>query len=381
MNAITLTVDAVRLSLLSVDKNKVIYCVPPDANWECSICSLKSKLAFKPTKTSFIATEAVFNVQNASGTPWKIPGSAWELIDCDGFAYHVYSYCPSLQPPRMMVPGSWTVTSGTQVNFALLFPEIETEKWIACILLLAGGVHAFQIADMRPEAKELLAAKIGARENQLIHNDLALQALHIKIDRLEAMMYSRLQDILIPREAIVLENQIRRISFEVEQKLRELSDAGRKLFVGHFAELVKHYENGLDHIRQDETRNKQINQRVEQLQNLSPREFEEYVERLFKELGYERVTLTPETNDKGVDLLTRHKDAIVAIQCKKYRGKVGSPDVLSFLGAMRHAGAQKGYIVTTGVFSFEAEKMASDHPIELIDCAGLSKLIEQALKK
>lgn len=82
---------------------------------------------------------------------------------------------------------------------------------------------------------------------------------------------------------------------------------------------------------------------------------------LFKALGYSKVTLTPSSNDKGVDVLAEYQGIKVAIQCKKYKGLVGSPQIQTFLGAMRHAEAQKGFFITTSVFSIEAEKMASAH--------------------
>jgi restriction system protein len=282
----------------------------------------------------------------------------------------------------MMVPGYWRVTSGTQVNFALLFPELEDPKEVSSILFLGGSrIQIFQVAEMKLDAKQLLGARIEAGEGQVIQKDLALQAVHGQIDRLEAMIYSRLNDVLIPKEAISLENSIRRTSFEVEQKLRVLPESRRKLFEGRLADVLTHYATGLDKIRQQEKQSKDINQRIEKLYDLSAREFEEYIEGLFKELGYEKVTLTPTSNDKGIDLLMRHKDSVVAIQCKKYRGTVGSPDIQTFLGAMRHAGAHKGFFITTGTFTFEAEKMASEHPIELVDSPALAKLIEQAVKK
>ena len=79
--------------------------------------------------------------------------------------------------------------------------------------------------------------------------------------------------------------------------------------------------------------------------------------------------------------MAEHHGIKVAIQCKKYKGVVGSPDIQTFLGAMRHAQAQKGFFVTTSVFSVEAEKMASEHPIELIDGIALADSIQKALSK
>ena len=62
-----------------------------------------------------------------------------------------------------------------------------------------------------------------------------------------------------------------------------------------------------------------------------------------------------------------------------YDFTIGSPDIQTFIGALSHANADKGFFVTTGMFSFEAEKMAIKHPIQLINRIDLAKLILEAL--
>lgn len=118
-----------------------------------------------------------------------------------------------------------------------------------------------------------------------------------------------------------------------------------------------------------------LNKKIDELLELTPREFEEYVGTLYKKIGFYS-EVTQYSNDKGVDVILFKDSAKYVIQCKRYRGTVGSPDIQKFIGAIEHAKADKGIFVTTGVFSSEAEKMAYEHPIELVDKIKLLKLIQ-----
>ena len=73
-------------------------------------------------------------------------------------------------------------------------------------------------------------------------------------------------------------------------------------------------------------------------------------------------------------------DVKYVIQCKRYKGTVGSPDIQKFIGALDHSKADKGIFVTTGMFSFEAENMAKEHPIILVNRITLAKMIINQLK-
>ncbi|MDE6436926.1 MAG: restriction endonuclease, partial [Muribaculaceae bacterium] len=122
-----------------------------------------------------------------------------------------------------------------------------------------------------------------------------------------------------------------------------------------------------------------LSKRVEDLLELSPREFEHYVGELFFNLGFE-VEVTPYSNDQGIDIIMFKGHEKYGVQCKRYKGSVGSPDIQNFIGALDHLKADKGIFVTTGSFTFEAEKMASQHPIQLINRVDLANLIMESLK-
>ena len=114
---------------------------------------------------------------------------------------------------------------------------------------------------------------------------------------------------------------------------------------------------------------------------LSPSEFEEFVKELLEELGYEKTTQRGRSGDQGADILAEKDGERVAVQCKRYKGKVGTPEVQGLLGAMQSTESQKGFLITTAMFSLHAEKMASEVPIELIDGNKLIEWIAQAKAK
>jgi len=104
------------------------------------------------------------------------------------------------------------------------------------------------------------------------------------------------------------------------------------------------------------------------IQSMDPFAFEEYVaQRLFARQGY-KVLNTQDSKDGGVDILVTDPDGYDAIvQCKRYRGTVGSPTVRELYGTMIHSGVTRAFLVTSSTISDDARKWAMGKPITLID--------------
>jgi len=113
----------------------------------------------------------------------------------------------------------------------------------------------------------------------------------------------------------------------------------------------------------------------DQIQALSPSEFEAYVAyRLFKRQGY-TVENTPDVKDGGVDILiTDPIGRQSVVQCKRYSKTVGSAVVRELYGTMIHAGAVRSYLVTSGNISRDGREWAADKPMTLIDGDRLVEL-------
>lgn len=120
------------------------------------------------------------------------------------------------------------------------------------------------------------------------------------------------------------------------------------------------------------------NQKKSEYKNLaqvSPSKFEAIIGELFEAMGY-RVSRVGRAGDEGIDLICYSpQHELVVVQCKRFRGTVGSPVVQGFYGSMMHRKAGSGFIVTTGKFSIPARKFAEGKNITFIDGNNLRYLI------
>ena len=113
------------------------------------------------------------------------------------------------------------------------------------------------------------------------------------------------------------------------------------------------------------------------LDNLSGREFEDFLKWMFQELGY-AVELTKITADSGVDLVLKKDKEKVAVQAKRWNRttKVGNEVVLKTHGGMGVYNCDRSIIITTSYFSSQAKNDAEKLKIELWDREVLSSKID-----
>jgi len=115
---------------------------------------------------------------------------------------------------------------------------------------------------------------------------------------------------------------------------------------------------------------------LDELYDLSPKEFEQYVAQLFRKKGY-KVFLRGSSGDKGVDLELEQvggKRAIV--QCKRYRRPVGPEVVRELFGTLIHERVTHAFLVTTADISKSAREWAQGKPMTLIDGTLLVQVAE-----
>ena len=122
---------------------------------------------------------------------------------------------------------------------------------------------------------------------------------------------------------------------------------------------------------------------LEVIKSLPPAGFERLCQRLLRENGFEQVTVTGKSGDGGIDgigilQVNKFVSFTVLFQCKRYQGSVTPSHVRDFRGAMEGR-ADKGIIITTGVFTVEAKKEArrdGAKPIELVNGDDLVELFQ-----
>jgi len=120
------------------------------------------------------------------------------------------------------------------------------------------------------------------------------------------------------------------------------------------------------------------------LKSLPPAGFERICQRLLREAGFEKVTVTGRSGDGGIDghgvlQINPFVSFKVLFQCKRYEGSVTPSQIRDFRGAMAGR-TEKGIILTTGSFTTEAKREAvrdGVQPIELVDGEKLVEMFEK----
>ncbi len=115
---------------------------------------------------------------------------------------------------------------------------------------------------------------------------------------------------------------------------------------------------------------------------MSPRKFEAFSRALLNKMGikFDEVG-TQISGDGGIDghgycLTDDFRTSCVVIQCKRWQGVIGSPEIDKFLGAMNKFRADYGIFITNSNYSREARIAArAGTPITLIDGDELVKLV------
>lgn len=110
------------------------------------------------------------------------------------------------------------------------------------------------------------------------------------------------------------------------------------------------------------------------LLELDPAKFERLCQRILRESGFVQVEVTGRSGDGGIDGTgTVELGGLLAFpvlfQCKRYQGSVGPSVIRDFRGAMVGR-ADRGLVLTTGVFSRDARREARRDgapPIDLVD--------------
>ncbi len=114
------------------------------------------------------------------------------------------------------------------------------------------------------------------------------------------------------------------------------------------------------------------------LHDISWRDFELLVGEVFRMRGFTVIENDNGGADGGVDLVLRKEGEVFLVQCKQWRAyKVPVNVVRELLGVMVTKGAAGGFVVTSGIFTLEAQAFAKGQNIELIDGPMLTAIIEK----
>lgn len=120
------------------------------------------------------------------------------------------------------------------------------------------------------------------------------------------------------------------------------------------------------------------------ISKMSPAKFETFSRLLLKKMGVEFTEKgTQISNDGGIDgygycRTDDFRTSRVVIQCKRWQGNIGSPEIDQFLGAMNKFQADYGIFITNSRYSVAAREAArAGTPITLIDGDELVRLVKK----
>lgn len=105
---------------------------------------------------------------------------------------------------------------------------------------------------------------------------------------------------------------------------------------------------------------------------MTGKEFEEYLRVLFLERGYQ-VQLTKTTGDYGADLVLSSKSRKIIVQAKRYKKNVGIKAVQEISAAKKHYQADECWVVTNSHYTEPAKNLAKSNQVRLVDRALLMK--------
>jgi len=115
---------------------------------------------------------------------------------------------------------------------------------------------------------------------------------------------------------------------------------------------------------------------IESLRGLSWAEFEALVGEAFRRQGYLVEETGSAAGDGGVDLVLARGGKTVLVQCKQWKAwKVGVRPVRELYGVVAARKACEGIVVTSGLFTQDAQNFARNLPLRLIDGPALAALV------
>jgi restriction system protein len=116
------------------------------------------------------------------------------------------------------------------------------------------------------------------------------------------------------------------------------------------------------------------------LLDLTPKEFESFVQNLFTKMGYESDQFRA-SNDGGIDCMAYKRDPVapmkIAVQAKLYTKTVSPTHVRDLYGTMQHEGATLGIMITTSGYGPGSVEFANGKPLHLIDGTGLLSICQE----
>lgn len=105
---------------------------------------------------------------------------------------------------------------------------------------------------------------------------------------------------------------------------------------------------------------------IAEIDQMSGRQFEEYVGTLFQSQGY-KVSYTSTTGDFGADLILNKGKETIVVQAKRYKKAVGVKAVQEVIPSIKMYKAGAAWVITNSIYTKQALTLAKKNHVRMID--------------
>lgn len=391
------TMDGCIFSIVSIEPEKEIHCMKDCYLGEKTTCNRHWPYDIKNGK--IIATQVVLNVivTEVGVNGWQVDDGDLKALDESGFSYDGFVLCNQIKNDTPHTNEGGFIHPHTQTNIIYLFNIPKGRKIGGFLMTNRSESVRFEFGEdaenkvfskefyntlqkrLSPSTQENEWSE-GCHRGQRISaiQEYELDKLKDGINYIKLQIHKRLNNDMLSFEQKKIEEKIENKAYEIRLNIE--SKGWDTCFeadgiVSDFYRTLEEYEREISVRRESDNKREIKMQRVSELLNISPYEFEQVCAKIIEDNGYENVRVTPQSNDKGIDILCEKDGFKYAVQCKRYSKPVGSPDMQKFIGAMQNARVNKGILITTSHFTKEAQIMAEGNDIELVDRLKLSEWI------
>ncbi len=148
------------------------------------------------------------------------------------------------------------------------------------------------------------------------------------------------------------------------------------IVVNKIFERLEEIELELFENKLNNTKNKQSQVSISDVDLMDGFEFESFISLLFTNMGYNTV-VTKGSGDQGIDVLAEKNGVKIGIQAKCYSNNVTNKAIQEVTAALKHYQCSKGIVVTNSYFTDSAVTLAKSNDIVLWDRDILKRKIEE----
>lgn len=118
------------------------------------------------------------------------------------------------------------------------------------------------------------------------------------------------------------------------------------------------------------------NAALETIDTMKGIEFEEYSAFLLLQSGFDKVKVTQQCGDQGIDVIAIKDATKYGIQCKRWKKNVGNKAIQEVYAGTGYYKLDKAIVLTNSYFTLSAKELAKQLDVELWDRDKLIELLE-----